>query len=175
MPEELRGKVVLVDFCTYTCINWLRTLGYVRAWAESYEPLGLVVIGVHTPEFAFEADRDNVVRALAEMKVRYPVALDPNYAVWNAFGNHYWPAIYLADAEGRIQYHQFGEGSYGETERTIQRLLREAGEADVPEEVLHLDPQGVEAQADWDRPGLTRELSRRRARPRFRVPGCGRV
>ena len=151
--ELLRDKVVLVDFCTYTCINWLRTLGYVRAWAERYEPLGLVAIGVHTPEFPFEADRDNVVRALAEMKVQYPVALDPDYAVWNAFGNHFWPAIYLADAEGRIQYHQFGEGSYDETERMIQRLLREAGAADVPDELLHLDPQGVEVQADRDRLG----------------------
>ncbi len=149
--EQLHGKVVLVDFCTYTCINWLRTLGYVRAWTERYEGLGLVVVGVHTPEFPFEADPDNVVRALADLNVRYPVALDPDFAIWNAFGNRYWPALYLADAAGRIQHRQFGEGAYDETERMIQRLLREAGASGVPGDVLDLDPQGVEAQADWER------------------------
>jgi thiol-disulfide isomerase/thioredoxin len=129
-PDGLRGKVVLVDFWTYTCINWLRTLGYVRAWAEKYEDRGLVVVGVHTPEFPFERDVDNVRWAAEEMRVEYPIALDPDYAVWRAFSNHYWPAVYIADAEGRIQYHHFGEGAYDESERVI---------AD----------EGFEAQADW--------------------------
>ena len=149
-PESLRGKVVLVDFWTFTCINWLRTLSYVRGWAEKYADHGLVVIGVHTPEFPFEADRTNVERAVTEMRIGYPVALDPDYAVWQAFGNHYWPALYLADAEGKIQYHVFGEGSYDETERMIQKLLREAGATDVPDDLVPPVPDGVEAQADWD-------------------------
>src|SRR5262249_50927167 len=121
----LEGKVVLVDFWTYTCINWLRTLSYVRAWAEKYEDRGLVVIGVHTPEFPFERDPDNVTAAVEEMRIGYPVALDPEYAVWEAFANRYWPAEYFADAEGKIRHHQFGEGGYDECERVIQQLLRE--------------------------------------------------
>jgi len=149
-PDSLRGKVVLVDFWTFTCINWLRTLSYVRGWAEKYADHGLVVIGVHTPEFPFEAERANVERAVAEMRIRYPVALDPDYAVWQNFGNHYWPALYLADAEGRIQHHVFGEGEYDETERVIQKLLREAGNADVPDGLVPPALEGVEAQADWD-------------------------
>jgi len=148
-PEGLRGKVVLVDFWTFTCINWLRTLSYVRGWAEKYADHGLVVIGVHTPEFPFEAERANVERAVAEMGIRYPVALDPDYAVWQSYGNHYWPALYLADAEGRIQHHVFGEGGYDETERFIQKLLRDAGNADVPDGLVPPALQGVEAQADW--------------------------
>jgi thiol-disulfide isomerase/thioredoxin len=118
--EGLRGKVVLVDFWTYTCINWLRTLGYIRAWAEKYEDHGFVVIGVHTPEFPFEHDIDNVRWAAEEMSVEFPIALDPDYAVWRAFSNQYWPAVYIADAEGRIRHHQFGEGGYAECERVIQ-------------------------------------------------------
>jgi thiol-disulfide isomerase/thioredoxin len=110
-PEELRGKVVLVDFWTYTCINWLRTLAWVRAWSDRYGDQGLVVVGVHTPEFPFERDADNVTRAVAEMDVRYPVALDPDYTVWDAFANRYWPAAYIADAEGQIRHHHFGEGA----------------------------------------------------------------
>ena len=148
-PEGLRGKVVLVDFWTYTCINWLRTLGYVRAWAERYRDRGLVVVGVHTPEFPFERDEDNVRRAVAAMDVAYPVALDPDYAVWQAFSNHYWPAIYIADAEGRIRYHHFGEEAYAETERVIQRLLRDAGRDSIGDDVVSIVPGGVEAQADW--------------------------
>ena len=109
-PEELRGKVVVVDFCTYTCINWLRTLSYVRAWWERYAEHGLVMIGVHTPEFSFEHDVDNVREALASMRVGYPIALDNDYAVWDAFANRYWPALYFIDAEGRIRHHRFGEG-----------------------------------------------------------------
>ena len=148
-PEGLRGKVVLVDFWTYTCINWLRTLGYVRAWAEKYEDRGLVVVGVHTPEFPFEQDPDNVRWAVKEMRVGYPVALDPDYAVWRAFGNHYWPAVYIADAEGRIQHHQFGEGRYDECERAIQRLLREAGRDGVGDDLVSPALEGFEVQADW--------------------------
>ena len=148
-PEMLRGKVVLVDFWTYTCINWLRTLGYVRAWAETYVDRGLVVVGVHTPEFPFEGDLGNVRWAANEMQVGYPVAVDTDYSVWNAFGNHYWPAIYLADAEGRIRYHHFGEGEYEKCERVIQQLLREAGAVGVGDDLVTVADQGVEAQADW--------------------------
>jgi thiol-disulfide isomerase/thioredoxin len=146
--EGLRGKVVLVDFWTYTCINWLRTLGYVRAWAEKYADQGLVVVGVHTPEFPFEHDVDNVREAAKDMRVEYPIALDPDYAVWNAFANRYWPAVYIADGEGRIRHHQFGEGGYEECERVIQQLLREAGR-DVGEELVTVADEGLEAQADW--------------------------
>ena len=148
-PEELRGKVVLVDFWTYTCINWLRTLGYVRAWFEKYGDRGLVVIGVHTPEFPFERDVDNVREAVADMNVEYPVALDSEYDVWTAFANHYWPAVYIADAEGRIRHHQFGEGGYEECEKVIQLLLRQAGSNDVGEDLVSVVPDGFEAQADW--------------------------
>jgi thiol-disulfide isomerase/thioredoxin len=148
--EGLRGKVVLVDFWTYTCINWLRTLGYVRAWAEKYQEHGLVVVGVHTPEFPFEKDVDNVRQAVEDMAVEYPVALDPDYAVWRAFANNYWPAAYFADAEGRIRHHQFGEGGYEDCERVIQRLLSEAGREGVGADLVFVAPEGFEAQADWD-------------------------
>jgi thiol-disulfide isomerase/thioredoxin len=147
--ESLRGKVVLVDFWTYTCINWLRTLSYIRAWSEKYEEHGLVVIGVHTPEFPFEHDVDNAREAAKEMVVEYPVALDSNYAVWRAFGNRYWPAVYIADAQGRIRHHQFGEGGYEECERIIQRLLGEAGSGSVADDLVSDTGEGFEAQADW--------------------------
>ena len=147
-PKELRGKVVLVDFWTYTCINWLRTLGYVRAWFDKYADHGLVVIGVHTPEFPFERDVDNVREAVADMNVEYPVALDPDYEVWEAFANRYWPAVYIADVEGRIRHHHFGEGGYEECERVVQRLLRDGGET-VGEDLVSVVPDGLEAQADW--------------------------
>jgi thiol-disulfide isomerase/thioredoxin len=146
---DLQGKVVLTDFWTYTCINWLRTLGYVRAWAEKYEDQGLVVVGVHTPEFPFEHDVDNVRQAAKEMRVEYPIALDPDYAVWRAFDNHYWPAVYIADAEGRIRHHQFGEGGYAECERVIQQLLREAGRDGIGDDLVSVADDGLEAQADW--------------------------
>ena len=146
---DLRGKVVLVDFWTYTCINWLRTLGYLRAWAEKYREHGLVVVGVHTPEFPFERDADNVREAATEMRVEYPIALDPDYAVWTAFSNRYWPAAYFADAEGRIRHHQFGEGEYEMCERVIQQLLREAGRDDAPGDFVSPPNDGVEDQADW--------------------------
>jgi thiol-disulfide isomerase/thioredoxin len=148
-PEDVRGKVVLVDFWTYTCINWLRTLGYVRAWAEKYDDRGLVVVGVHTPEFPFEKDEDNVRWAASDMDVGYPIALDPNYAVWSAFANRYWPAVYIADGEGRIRHHQFGEGGYEECERVVQQLLRDAGQDGIDDEVVSVVPEGLEAQADW--------------------------
>jgi thiol-disulfide isomerase/thioredoxin len=148
-PVGLRGNVVLIDFWTYTCINWLRTLGYVRAWAEKYADHGLVVIGVHTPEFPFEHDVENVRWAAKEMNVGYPIALDPDYAVWRAFDNQYWPAVYIADAQGRIRHHQFGEGGYAECERVIQELLREAGRADIGDDLVSVADDGFEAQADW--------------------------
>jgi thiol-disulfide isomerase/thioredoxin len=142
-PEGLRGKVVLVDFWTYTCINWLRTLGYVRAWYEKYTDRGLVVVGVHTPEFPFEHDVDNVREAATEMRVEYPIALDPNFAVWRAFDNHYWPAVYIADQDGRIRHHHFGEGGYEECERVVQRLLG------LEDGVVAPALEGFEVQADW--------------------------
>jgi thiol-disulfide isomerase/thioredoxin len=147
--DALLGKVVLVDFWTYTCINWLRTLSYVRAWAEKYDNQGLVVVGVHTPEFPFERDVDNVREAVQDMNVEYPIALDPDYEVWTAFGNRYWPAAYFADADGRIRHHQFGEGGYDECERVIQRLLRDAGRDGVGEDLVTESGDGLEAQADW--------------------------
>jgi len=147
--DELGGKVVLVDFWTYTCINWLRTLGYVRAWAEKYADLGLVVVGVHTPEFTFERDVDNVRQAVKDMRVEYPVPLDSDYAIWEAFSNRYWPAVYIADANGRIRHHHFGEGGYEECERVVQRLLREAGGDGIPDDLVSVADEGFEAQADW--------------------------
>jgi thiol-disulfide isomerase/thioredoxin len=148
-PEGLRGKVVLVDFWTYTCINWLRTLGYVRAWHEKYADQGLVVVGVHTPEFPFEHDADNVRWAVQDMRVEYPIALDPDFAVWRAFDNNYWPAVYIADAEGRIRHMHFGEGGYEECELVVQMLLREAGHDDVGRHLVSVADEGFEAQADW--------------------------
>jgi thiol-disulfide isomerase/thioredoxin len=147
--EGLRGKVVLVDFWTYTCINWLRTLGYVRAWHEKYEDQGLVVVGVHTPEFPFEREIDNVRWAAEDMRVEYPIALDSDYGVWRAFDNHYWPAVYIVDTEGRIRHHQFGEGGYEECEAIIQQLLREAGRDGVGDGFVSVADDGFEAQADW--------------------------
>jgi thiol-disulfide isomerase/thioredoxin len=148
-PAELRGRVVLVDFWTYTCINWLRTLAFVRAWSEKYRDRGLVVIGVHTPEFPFERDVDNVREAAQALRVQYPIALDSDYGVWSAFANRYWPAVYLADAEGRIRYHHFGEGEYDDGEGMIQHLLREAGSEDIDQELVSVAAEGLEAQADW--------------------------
>ena len=148
-PVDLRGRVVLVDFWTYTCINWLRTLPYIRAWHDKYATAGLAVIGVHTPEFPFEMDIDNVRRAVGDMAITYPVATDNDYAVWRAFDNHYWPAIYVADVDGRIQYHHFGEGEYAQTEMVLQRLLAEAGAAGVASDLVEVGGSGAEAPADW--------------------------
>jgi thiol-disulfide isomerase/thioredoxin len=148
-PAGLLGKAVLVDFWTYTCINWLRTLGYVRAWAEKYADHGLVVIGVHTPEFPFERDIENVRWAMKDMNVEYPVVVDSNYAIWDAFSNRYWPAVYIADAEGRIRHHHFGEGQYDECEMVIQQLLREAGSDGIGDDLVAVALDGFEVQADW--------------------------
>ena len=125
--DDLHGKVVLIEFWTYSCINWLRVQPYVRAWAEKYGDDGLVVIGVHSPEFGFEKNVDNVRWAAKELRVGYPIAIDSDHAIWRAFNNHYWPALYFVDAEGRIRHHQFGEGDYEQSERTIQKLLAEPG------------------------------------------------
>ena len=147
--DGLRGKVVLVDFWTYTCINWLRALPYVRAWAGKYKEQGLVVIGVHTPEFRFEKDLDNVRRAVKDRKIDFPVAMDNDYAIWRAFDNHYWPALYVIDAQGRIRHHQFGEGGYERSERIIQQLLGEAGISGIGDQLAAVDARGIEAEADW--------------------------
>jgi thiol-disulfide isomerase/thioredoxin len=147
---DLRGKVVVVDFWTYTCINWLRSLPYVRAWADHYRDQGLVVIGVHSPEFSFEKNVDNVRRAATDLKVDYPIAIDSDHAIWRAFRNQYWPALYFIDAQGRIRHHQFGEGEYERSERVIQQLLAEAGSTGVPSGVAFVDGRGIEAAADWD-------------------------
>ena len=148
-PAGLRGKVVLADFWTYTCVNWLRQLPYVRAWAAKYADHGLVVIGVHTPEFSFEHDPDNVRQATQDLGITYPVALDSDYAVWRAFANHYWPALYFVDAGGHIRHHHFGEGEYEQSEMVIQHLLAEAGAGDVGQELVSVEAPGVEAPADW--------------------------
>jgi thiol-disulfide isomerase/thioredoxin len=148
-PERLRGGVVLVDFWTYTCVNWLRTLPYLRAWAAKYGEHGLTVIGVHTPEFGFEHDIDNVVAQSRTLGVEYPVAVDNDYAVWSAFANHFWPALYLADGEGRIRFHHFGEGEYAMTEMAIQQLLLDAGVDGFDQELVMVEPRGLEVAADW--------------------------
>jgi thiol-disulfide isomerase/thioredoxin len=139
----LRGRVVLVDFWTYSCVNWLRTLPYVRAWHERYRDRGLVVVGVHAPEFGFEHDLDNVRRAAGDLAVDYPVVIDNDFTIWRSFDNHYWPAVYLVDGDGRVRFHHFGEEAYEETERAIQRLLG------VDEETVRVDAGGVAEAADW--------------------------
>jgi thiol-disulfide isomerase/thioredoxin len=149
-PAQLRGRVVAVEFWTYTCINWIRSLPYVRAWAERYATDGLVTIGVHTPEFGFEHDVERVRAAAAAMRVGYPIALDNDYAVWDAFFNEAWPALYLIDSAGQIRYRQYGEGDYDRSEDTLRRLLGEAGDGDVGADRAVIEPLGVEAQADWD-------------------------
>jgi cytochrome c biogenesis protein CcdA/thiol-disulfide isomerase/thioredoxin len=146
--EALRGKVVLVDFWTYSCINCLRALPYIRAWAAKYKDHGLVVLGVHAPEFAFEKDPGNVKKAVANLGVTYPVALDSNLAIWQAFNNQYWPAHYFIDGQGRIRAHHFGEGEYDQSERIIQTLLKEAGYKDVPGGIVNPDKAGAMAAAD---------------------------
>jgi thiol-disulfide isomerase/thioredoxin len=145
----LRGSVVLVDFWTYTCINWLRTLPYVRAWADRYQDHGLVVIGVHTPEFDVEHDLDNLRRAVKDLRVEYPVAVDNDYAIWSAFDNHYWPALYFVDTQGQIRHHRFGEGDYEESEMILQQLLTEAGSGGIGHDLVSVEAEGAEAAADW--------------------------
>ena len=143
-PDELRGRVVLVDFWTLTCINWLRTEPYVRAWSRAYRDDGLVVIGVHSPEFSFEHGIDRVLQAIKEREIDYPVAVDNDYAIWSAFDNHYWPALYFVDADGIIRDSYFGEGRYEQSERVIQRLLG------IERELVSVEGVGLEAEADWD-------------------------
>jgi hypothetical protein len=147
--EARQGRVVLVSFGTYTCINWIRSLPYVRAWADKYADQGLTVIGVQTPEFEFEKDLDGVRTAMKAMDVRYPVVVDNDYALWRGFDNHYWPALYFSDGHGRIRHHRFGEGEYQESERVLQMLLADTS-ADVDRSLVRLEPQGVELPADWD-------------------------
>lgn len=146
---DLRGKVVLVNFWTYSCINWLRSLPYVRAWAQKYKDKGLVVIGVHSPEFDFEKDLGNVRRAAKALRVDYPVVIDNDHAIWRAFKNHSWPALYFVDGQGNIRHHHFGEGEYEQSERVIQQLLAQAGSAGIGHELVSVDARGAEAAADW--------------------------
>ena len=147
-PADLRGRVVLVDFWTYTCVNWLRTLPYLRAWAAKYRDDGLTVIGVHTPEFDFEGNLENVTAQTRALGVEYPVAVDTDYAIWSAFANHFWPALYLADGDGHIRFHHFGEGEYPMTEMVIQQLLAAGGD-DVDTDLVMVEPHGLEVAADW--------------------------
>jgi cytochrome c biogenesis protein CcdA/thiol-disulfide isomerase/thioredoxin len=147
-PDELKGKVVLVDFWTYSCINCLRSIPYVRAWADKYKDQGLVVIGVHAPEFAFEKNIGNVKQAVAKLRIDYPVAVDNDYAIWRAFNNEYWPADYFIDAKGQIRHHFFGEGDYAESEKVIQQLLAEAGKGNLPVDMVSVSATGAEAASD---------------------------
>jgi hypothetical protein len=149
-PAELRGRVILVNFWTWTCINWLRQEPYVRAWSRAYGDDGLVVIGVHTPEFSFEHDIDGVRRATRERAIDYPVAVDNDYAIWRAFNNHYWPALYFVDAQGQIRHHRFGEGGYEESEMILQQLLSDAGITGIDRDLVSVEAGGAEAAADWD-------------------------
>jgi thiol-disulfide isomerase/thioredoxin len=149
-PASLRGKPVLVQFWTFTCINWLRTLPYVRRWFEKYRGDGLVVLGVHTPEFEVEHDVEHIRRAAEEMRIEYPIAVDSDFRIWRAFGNEYWPAQYFVDADGQIRHHRFGEGEYEHSENVIQLLLAAAGADQVSRELVSVDGRGLEAPADWD-------------------------
>ena len=149
-PTGLRGNVVVVQFCTFSCVNWLRTLPYVRAWVAKYRDHGLVLIGAHSPEFPFEHDVDKIRAALEAMGVDYPIAIDNDFAVWRAFDNAYWPALYFADAEGWIRHHHFGEEDYERSERVIQQLLTDAGADGFDQELVSVEPGGVELPADWN-------------------------
>jgi len=148
-PESLRGKVVLINFWTYTCINWRRQAAYVRAWQEKYKDQGLVVIGIHAPEFEFEKNTANVRWAASDMKVTYPIAVDNNHTIWRAFKNQAWPALYFIDAQGRVRDHFFGEGNYEQSETLIQALLRKAGATSVSRDLVVVEARGHEAPADW--------------------------
>jgi hypothetical protein len=150
LPSSLRGSVVVVQFWTYTCINWLRTQAHFRAWSRRYRDLGLVTIGVHTPEFKFEHDLDNVRWAVHAREIDYPVAIDNDFRVWRAFDNHYWPALYFVDAEGRIRHHRFGEGDYARSEMIIRQLLAEADVKGLGPGLATVTPKGDEVQADWE-------------------------
>jgi len=168
--RSLRGKVVLVDFWTYTCINSLRPLPYVKSWAAKYKDAGLVVISAHTPEFSFEKEPTNVENALRDLKVTYPVAIDSNYRIWQAFNNQYWPAEYIIDGKGRIRYHHFGEGEYDESERVIQQLLKENGARGLDGNTVSVSADGVEAAPSRDVGSPETYVGYRRAE-RFASPG----
>jgi thiol-disulfide isomerase/thioredoxin len=148
-PEGLRGRVVIVDFWTYTCVNWLRTAPYIRAWDAKYRDHGLTIVGVHTPEFGFEHDLANVTREVRDLGVAFPVAVDNDYGVWRAFSNHFWPAVYISDADGRLRHHHFGEGEYAQTEMVIQQLLLDAGATNLDTSLVDVEPAGLEVAADW--------------------------
>jgi hypothetical protein len=166
----LRGKVVAVDFCTYTCINWLRTLPYIRAWTRIYGEQ-LVVIGVHTPEFTFEHDVDNVRRAIRQMKIDYPIVVDNDRAIWRAFRNQYWPALYVADATGRVRHQQYGEGEYGRAETAIRHLLAEAGRIHADLMPVRPEAADIEAPADWAHLGSPENYLGYHRTERFASPG----
>ncbi|NYE20070.1 redoxin domain-containing protein [Microbacterium immunditiarum] len=146
---DMRGHVVLVDFWTYTCVNWIRTLPYLREWHAKYEADGLLTVGVHSPEFSFERETDNVTRAARNLDVSYPIALDSDFQVWQAFSNRFWPALYIADANGRLRHHHFGEGEYAQTEMVLQRLLLEAGADMLDTRLVEPSSSGLEVAADW--------------------------
>jgi thiol-disulfide isomerase/thioredoxin len=170
-PAGLRGKVVVVQFCTYSCVNWLRTLPYVRAWARKYRDHGLVVIGAHSPEFPFEHDVEKVRPALEGMRVDYPIAMDNDFAVWRVFDNNAWPALYFIDAEGRIRHHHLGEEDYERSERVIQQLLAGAGSDDLDRELVSPEVSGVEAAADWETLGSPETYVGYERAERFASPG----
>ena len=149
-PSGLGGRVVVVQFWTYTCINWLRTQAHFRAWGQRYRDQGLVTIGVHTPEFKFEHDLDNVRWAVQARKIDYPVAIDNDFAVWRAFANNYWPALYFVDSQGRIRHHRYGEGDYERSEMVIRQLLADAGVEDMRPGLASVEPNADEVQADWE-------------------------
>ncbi|MBC7935758.1 MAG: redoxin domain-containing protein [Rhizobacter sp.] len=146
---DLKGKVIVINFCTYSCINWIRTLPYMRAWSEKYKEHGLVVIGIHTPEFEFEKNEKNIKQALKAFNISYPVAIDNNYDIWNAFNNQYWPALYFVDAKGNIRHHYFGEGNYEQSEQVIQQLLAQATGKKIDQALSAAQGQGIEVAADW--------------------------
>jgi thiol-disulfide isomerase/thioredoxin len=148
-PEQLRGKVVLIDFWTYTCINWRRTVPYLRAWVDRYGKSGLLLVGVHSPEFAFEHDLDNVRQSAKEIGVAYPVAVDNDFSIWRAFANEFWPALYIFDSRGRLRHQVFGEEGYEEADRVIRKLLEEAGHRDPDGKPTAVDARGFEKRADW--------------------------
>src|ERR1041385_728152 len=167
----LRGKVALIEFWTYTCINWRRQLPYVRAWSDKYKDYGLVTIGVHTPAFPFEKKPENVRRAAKEIRVDYPIVIDSDYAIWRAFENEYWPALYFADVHGRIRHHVFGEGHYDKSERIIQQLLAEAGTNNVSGDLISVHADGPEANADWANPGSEENYVGYQRTENFASPG----
>ena len=170
-PAGLRGHVVVVQFWTYTCINWLRTQAYYRAWSQRYRDTGLITIGVHTPEFQFEHDLENVRWAVQARKIDYPVAVDSDYAVWLAFSNHYWPALYFIDAHGNIRHHRFGEGDYERSETVIRQLLADAGARGLPAGLAIIDARGDEVQADWEDLGSPESYLGYQQADGFEAPG----